>query len=200
MAQKPEFLGEANQALKHQFAHNLRDPYFRVVARGQCLASSDSKSFTQFRGHLAMMFGSQGNHPKAVHTTSVAVNSEEIGGKTPQDQYLSYNSCKHQSKINAQAANITTVRLELDRTLQENQKLKDLFNPDQLVEAMTKAVSTITMMEHPKTSQGTQYKGASSYVGRQRQPQLACGANGMLDHNITYHYCKDTAHTKNNCV
>ena len=33
VAQKPEFISEANQALKHQFAQNLRDPYFRVVAR-----------------------------------------------------------------------------------------------------------------------------------------------------------------------
>ena len=46
---------------------------------------------------------------------------------------------------------------------------------------MTKVVSMMTMKEHPKTYQGTQYKGDSSYVGRQRQPQLACGANGMLD-------------------
>ena len=32
VAHKPEFLGEANQALKHQFEHNLGDPYLRVVA------------------------------------------------------------------------------------------------------------------------------------------------------------------------
>ena len=48
VAQKPEFMSEANQALKHQCAENLRDPYFRVVARGQCLSSPDSESFTQF--------------------------------------------------------------------------------------------------------------------------------------------------------
>ena len=33
VARKPEFIHEANQALKHQFAQNLRDPYFGVVAR-----------------------------------------------------------------------------------------------------------------------------------------------------------------------
>ena len=48
VAHKPEFISKANQALKHQFAQNLRDPYFRVVARGQCLSSPDSKSFMQF--------------------------------------------------------------------------------------------------------------------------------------------------------
>ena len=30
VACKPEFISEANQALKHQFAQNLRDPYFGV--------------------------------------------------------------------------------------------------------------------------------------------------------------------------
>ena len=30
----PEFINEANQVLTHQFAQNLRDPYFGVIARG----------------------------------------------------------------------------------------------------------------------------------------------------------------------
>ena len=62
VAQKPEFVSEANQALKHQFAQNLRDPYFRVVAWGWCLSAHDSMSFTQFWGRLALMFNSQGNN------------------------------------------------------------------------------------------------------------------------------------------
>ena len=33
IAWKPEFKSKANQALKHQFTQNLRDPYFGVVAR-----------------------------------------------------------------------------------------------------------------------------------------------------------------------
>ena len=84
VALKPDFLGEVNQALKHQFAHNLWEPYFRVVARGQCMTSPNSESFTQFWGHLVMMFGSRGKCSKAAHTTSVAVNNEEIGGDTLQ--------------------------------------------------------------------------------------------------------------------
>ena len=62
VARKPEFIHEANQALKHQYAQNLRDPYFGVVARGQCLSSPDSKSFTQFRGRLALMSNSRGSN------------------------------------------------------------------------------------------------------------------------------------------
>ena len=55
VAQKPKFISEANQALKHQFAQNLRDPYFGVVARGQCLSSPDFESFIQFWGWLVLM-------------------------------------------------------------------------------------------------------------------------------------------------
>ena len=69
-----------------------------------------------------------------------------------------------------------------------------------MVKAMTKAVSSMTMQSHPKTLKGIQYQGAFNYIGRQQQPQLACGANGMLEPNTTCFYCKDTGHTKNNCV
>ena len=75
-----------------------------------------------------------------------------------------------------------------------------MFNPDQLVEAMTKVVSMMTMRESLKISQGTQYKSTSNYVGRQRQPQLACGADGILEPNVAFHNCKYTWHTKDNCV
>ena len=75
-----------------------------------------------------------------------------------------------------------------------------MFNPDQLVETVTKAVSNMTMKESPKILQGTQYKSASNYVGRQRQHQLACGANWTLEPNLVCHYCKDTGHRKDNCV
>ena len=50
VACKPELLKEANQALKHQYGHQLRNPCFNVVAKEHCLASSDFESFTQFRG------------------------------------------------------------------------------------------------------------------------------------------------------
>ena len=65
-----------------------------------------------------------------------------------------------------------------------------------MVEVITKVVSAMAMQGHLKTSQATQYLGASNYVGGQQQPQLAHGANGRLELNITCFYCKDTGHTK----
>ena len=114
--------------------------------------------------------------------------------------HFSYSSRKRQSMINAQAAKITTVKAELNKALEENRKLKDLFSTDKMVEAMTKAVKDMTMQSGPKTSKGTQYQGASNYIGRQRQPQLAHGANGMIQPDVICFYCKDTGHYKNNCV
>ena len=183
-----------NQALKHQFIQNLRDPYFGVVTRGQCLTSPDSESFTQFWGQLALMFHSRGKHAKVVHATSAGVEDEDT------EQQLSHNYRKRQHKINAQATESTTVKAKMNKALQENKNLKGLFNLEKMVEAMIKAVSAMTVKEHPKTSQGAQYKGTSNYVGRQQQLQLACGFNGTLEPNTTCYYCKDTRHMKDNCI
>ena len=94
VAQKPEFKGEANQALKHQFAQNLRDPYFRVLARGQCLSSSDSESFMQFQGRLALMFNSWGKQCAKANITTAAMDSGD-------QEHLSHNCRQRQSKIDA---------------------------------------------------------------------------------------------------
>ena len=91
VAYKPEFISKANQALKHQFTQNLRDPHFGVVARGQYLSFPDSKSFTQFQGQLALMFNSRGKCAKVVSTTSTAVENEDI-------EQLSQNSRKRQTR------------------------------------------------------------------------------------------------------
>ena len=194
MACKPEFINEANQALKHQFTQNLKDPYFRVNARGQCLSSPDSKSFTQLWGRLALMFNSRGMFVKMVSATSAEVDSGDVR------DHLSHNSRKMQSKIDALAAKITAVKAKVNKALEEKKKLKDLFSPEKMIEVMSKVVSTMNMQSGPKTSKDTQYQGASNYIGRQQQPQLVCGVNGMLQPSVTCFYCKDTGHIKNNCV
>ena len=181
--------------MKHQFAQNLRDPYFGVVARGQCLSSPDSECFTQFRGRLALMFNSWGKQHMKANITTAAVDSGD-------QEHLSCNSRQRQSKINAQAAEIASMKSELNKSLQENKKLKSFFSLEKMVEAMTKAVSAMTVQSHPTStsSRGTRYQGASSFIGRPRPPQLARGADGTLLPSVTCNYCKDTGHFKDNCV
>ena len=94
-----------------------------------------------------------------VSATSAAVDSGDVR------DHLSHNSRKRQSKIDAQAAKITTVKAELNKALEENKKLKDLFSTEKMIEAMAKAVSAMTVQDCQKTSKGTQYQGASSYIG-----------------------------------
>ena len=127
VAHKPKFISEANQALKHQFTQNLRDPYFRGVARGQCLSFPDSESFTQVWGQLSLMFNSRGKCMKVVNVTSVAVDNGHIEDQLP------HNSRKRQHKIDAQAAEITAVKAKLNKALVENKRLKNLFNPEKMV-------------------------------------------------------------------
>ena len=105
---------------------------------------------------------------KAIHTAPVAAGS----GVTTDDQQhpLSCNSHKHQNKINAQATEIATMWSELYHALDESWKLREMFNPDWLVEAMMKEVTNMTVKGSPKTSQGTQYHGNSNYIDRLRQP------------------------------
>ena len=110
VAQKPEFITKANQALKHQYAQNLRDPYFGVVAGGQCLSSPDSESFTQFWGRLALMFNSWEKQCAKLSITTAAVDSGD-------HEHLSCNSRQRQAKIDAQAAEIASMKSELNKAL-----------------------------------------------------------------------------------
>ena len=92
------------------------------------------------------------------------------------------------------------MKTKMKKALQENKKLKSLFSPQKMVEAMMKVVSAMTMQSCPTSSRGTQYQGASSFIGRPRPPQLACSGDGTLQPSVTCNYCKDTRHFKDNCV
>ena len=84
IARKPEFRVDANEQLKSQFAHKLKDPYYVVIARSMLQSSEDTESFTQFRRCLAMTFGGRSksgktsSHTAAIETSSY-ITSEETG-------------------------------------------------------------------------------------------------------------------------
>ena len=141
------------------------------------------------------MFNSQGKQQCArANVSSTAVESGDL-------EHLSHNSRQRQHKMDAQAAEIAQMKTELNKALQENKQLKSFFSLNKMVEAMTKVVRAMTVQSCPtSTSKGTQYQGASSFIGRPRPPQLACGADGTLLPSITCNYCKDIGHFKDNCV
>ena len=58
IACKPSFRAEANEQLKHQYAHKLHDQYYAAIAHSVLQTSDHMESFTQFHGHLALTFSS----------------------------------------------------------------------------------------------------------------------------------------------
>ena len=65
IARKPSFRAEANEQLKSQYAHKLHDQYYAAIAHSVLQTSNPSETFTQFRGHLALTFGSQSRSGKS---------------------------------------------------------------------------------------------------------------------------------------
>ena len=50
IAQKPSFRAEANEQLKHQYAHKLHDQYYAAIAHSALQTSDHMETFTQFCG------------------------------------------------------------------------------------------------------------------------------------------------------
>ena len=50
IARKPSFRAEANEQLKHQYAHKLHDQYYTAIAHSALQTSNHMETFTQFRG------------------------------------------------------------------------------------------------------------------------------------------------------
>ena len=84
IARKLEFREDANQQLKSQYAHKLKDPYYAAIAHSMLQSLEDSESFIQFWGHLVMTFGGRSksgktsSHTAAIETSSYVI-SEETG-------------------------------------------------------------------------------------------------------------------------
>ena len=194
IARKPEFWEDANEQLKSQFAHKLKDPYYAAIARSMLQSSGDLETFTQFRGCLAMTFGGRSklgrtsSHTAAIETSSYVI-SEEAG-----ERRLSKNSRQRQRRIEQQASQISSLQAQ-------NKKLGQLLEPKFLVETITRAVASNLNMGKTNTTEGSPSGFTSKpYLGRPRPSQLALGVDGSLDPSLICRYCKDTRHLKENCV
>ena len=80
IAHKPSFRVEANEQLKHQYAHKLHDQYYAAKACSVLQTSKHTESFSQFHGHLALTFGSHNKLGKissqatAIETTASTIS------------------------------------------------------------------------------------------------------------------------------
>ena len=194
IARKLEFREDANEQLKSQYAHKLKDPYYAAIARSMLQSSEDSESFTQFWGHLAMMFGGRSKSGKtSSHTAAIETSSYVISKETGEHR-LSKNSRQRQRKIEQQASQISSLEAQ-------NKKLGQLLEPKFLVETITRAVaSNLNMGKSNNTESSPSGFVSKPYLGRPCPSQLAPGVDGSLDPSLTCRYCKDTRHLKENCV
>ena len=94
------------------------------------------------------MFNSQGKQHAKVSITTTAVDSGD-------QEHLSCNSRQRQAKIDAQAAEITSMKSKLNKALQENKKLKACSSLKKMVEAMMKVVCAMTVQSCLTSSRGT---------------------------------------------
>ena len=194
IARKPEFREDANEQLKSQFVHKLKDPYYAAIARSMLQSLEDTESFTQFWGHLAMTFGGRSKSGKtSSHTAAIETSSYIISEETGECR-LSKNSRQRQQKIKQQASQISSLQAQ-------NKKLGQLLEPKFLVETITRAVASNLNMGKPNTTESSPSGFISKpYLGRPCPSQLAPGVDSSLDPSLTCRYCKDTGHLKENCV
>ena len=77
---KPSFRAEANEQLKHQYAHKLHNQYYAAIAHSVLQTSNPMETFTQFQGQLALTFGSRSRSGKisswtaAIETTASTIS------------------------------------------------------------------------------------------------------------------------------
>ena len=194
IARKPEFREDANEQLKSQFVHKLKDPYYAAIARSMLQSLEDTESFTQFWGCLAMMFGGRSKLGKTSSHTAAIETSSYIASEETGECRLLKNSRQRQQKIEQQASQISSLQAQ-------NKKLGQLLEPKYLVETITRAVASNLNMGKPYTTESSPSGFVSKpYLGRPRPSQLALGVDSSLDPSLTCRYCKDTGHLKENCV
>ena len=112
IARKPEFREDVSEQLKSQYAHKLKDPYYAAIAHSMLQSSEESESFTQFRGHLAMMFGGRSKLGKTSSHTAAIETSSYVISKEAGECRLSKNSRQRQRKIKQQASQISSLEAQ----------------------------------------------------------------------------------------
>ena len=121
--------------MKNQYAHKLHDQYYAAIAQSVLQTSNPSETFTQFRGHLALTFGSQSRSGKVSSQTAAIETTASVISEVSREPKLSKNSQQRQHKIDQQATKISSLEAQ-------NQKLAQLLEPKFLVETITKAVAS----------------------------------------------------------
>ena len=107
-AHKPSFRAEANEQLKHQYAHKLHNQYYTAIAHSTLQTSDHTESFTQFHGHLALTFGSCNKLGRISSWTTAIETTASTISDVLQEPKLSKNSQQRQNQIDQQESQISS--------------------------------------------------------------------------------------------
>ena len=91
---------------------------------------------------------------------------------------------------------------ELKRAQNENERLRQAFDPSSIAQIISKAVDSL-QTKYDRSGSGIAKSpsyAAKPYNGKPRPSQLFPGADGTLDSDSTCNHYKDTGHRKNNCI
>ena len=96
---RPVWKGEANEALKTQFASQLHDPYLAAMAHNLLKTQGQNMNFPQFQAECISMFGSQIKAPKM----KIATNSVSLSGALKEQKtHFQKKNVSKDKKIQAQ--------------------------------------------------------------------------------------------------
>ena len=76
IARKPKFYLQANEALTHQYAQNLKDQSYGTIARNYLLTSPKEQSFTPFWSQLSLAFRKSDKKDTKAHVRTAAISGE----------------------------------------------------------------------------------------------------------------------------
>ena len=171
IAGKPSFRAEANEQLKSQYAHKLHDQYYAAIAHSVLQTSNPSETFTQFRGHLALTFGSRSRLGKVSSWTAAIETTASVISEVSWEPKLSKNSRQRQHKVDQKAAKISSLEA----------KIRNWHSclSQSSVETITKAVaSNLNISVDKKSSQNESGYTSKPYLGKPRPSKLALGLMG----------------------
>ena len=146
---------------------------------------------------MALTFGSCNKSGKISSQAAVIETTVSTIFEVLQEPKLLKNSQQRQNKIDQQASKISSLEAQ-------NQKLTQFLEPKSLVDTITQTVaSSLNISGGNKTqnrTNGTSGYTSKPYLGKPTPLQLTLGADGSLNLELSFWYCKDTGHLKENCI
>ena len=117
IARKLEFREDANEQLKSQYAHKLKDPYYAAIAHSMLQSSGDQRASPSSWGIWAMTFGGRSKLGKTSSHTAVIETSSYLISEEAGECRLSKNSRQRQWKIEQQASQISSLEAQNKKKL-----------------------------------------------------------------------------------